>query len=489
MKFSDKAFINRTAVMGHAIISAILVLAYLVELLKGARTPGYFCLFALLCIGPVTAELIVFFKNRESNAVKHMICIGYGIMYMFAIFTTNSILTFTYAFPMFMVVILFMDVRASAMVAAAAFLGNLIYTAHHFVTAGYTSEEMPDVEIRVLGVLLTGIFMILVCMAVKKVNQEKLKQIEAQTSAAEVMTENILGASGKMISGIGETAEKLSRLGESVAHIRDSMNEVSVGSTETAESVQVQMQRTEQIQGHIARVKDTAAQIEASMAETTRMVKEGREQMEALSGQVEKSMDANGRMLAQMNALKEYASQMNTIIETITSIANSTGMLALNASIEAARAGESGRGFAVVANQISGLAGQTKTATINITELIGNIHKELVSVEAAVDVVTESNRANSESTETAAGSLEGISRGTDHVNQKTREMLEIVSSLEAANRDIVDNIQTISAITEEVSAHAGETFNSCEENASLVSAVSKIVENLNLEAQKLQRER
>ena len=110
-------------------------------------------------------------------------------------------------------------------------------------------------------------------------------------------------------------------------------------------------------------------------------------------------------------------------------------------------------------------------------------------MEAAVDVVTESNRANSESTETAAGSLEGISRGTDHVNQKTREMLEIVSSLEAANRDIVDNIQTISAITEEVSAHAGETYNSCEENASLVSAVSKIVENLNLEAQKLQRER
>ena len=196
-------------------------------------------------------------------------------------------------------------------------------------------------------------------------------------------------------------------------------------------------------------------------------------------------MNANEQVLAQMKALSEYTSQMNTIIETITSIANSTGMLALNASIEAARAGEAGRGFAVVAGQISTLANQTKTATVNITELIGNIHKELVSVEAAVDVVTESNRANSESTGTVAESLTGISRGTDNVGQKTKEMLKVVSHLEAANADIVDNIQTISAITEEVSAHAGETYHSCEENAALVTAVMRTVEKLNAEAEKL----
>lgn len=81
-------------------------------------------------------------------------------------------------------------------------------------------------------------------------------------------------------------------------------------------------------------------------------------------------MDANNRVLEKMKVLTEYTNKMNTIIETITSIANSTGMLALNASIEAARAGEAGRGFSVVATEISGLASQTKDATVNITELI-----------------------------------------------------------------------------------------------------------------------
>ena len=484
-KLSEKAYINRIAIIGHAIIDAVLVLAYAVEVMKGSRTIGYYCFFSLLCMGPVIAELVIYSRNKESGALKHIICIGYGVLYLFAVFTTNSILTFTFAIPMFMVVILFMDVRSSVLIGTLAFLGNLIYVGWHFVTAGYSSEEMPDVEIRVMCMLLTGVFMVLVCMAVTKVNREKLRQIEAQTNAAKGMADSILGASGAMISGIGETGEKLGKLGESVEYIRNSMNEVTMGSTETAESVQVQMQRTEQIQGHIMRVKDTAALIEASMLETAQMVEDGRTQMEALAGQVEKSMNANEQVLAQMKALSEYTGQMNTIIETITSIANSTGMLALNASIEAARAGEAGRGFAVVAGQISTLANQTKTATVNITELIGNIHKELVSVEAAVDVVTESNRANSESTGTVAESLTGISRGTDNVGQKTKEMLKVVSHLEAANADIVDNIQTISAITEEVSAHAGETYHSCEENAALVTAVMRTVEKLNAEAEKL----
>ena len=88
--------------------------------------------------------------------------------------------------------------------------------------------------------------------------------------------------------------------------------------------------------------------------------------------------------------------RMNTIIETITSIANSTGMLALNASIEAARAGEAGRGFAVVASQISTLASQTKSATVNITELINHINTELESVRSAVNIVADSNQQNRE---------------------------------------------------------------------------------------------
>ncbi len=485
MKLSENAYINRTAITAHSIIGLVLFAAYAIELMKGSRTLGYFAVFSVLCLVPLLAEFIIYKKNKESGAIKHFIAIGYSILYLFAIFTTNSALPFTYAFPMYMVIILYMDVRTSVLIACGGFFGNLAYIVYQGMTVGYTAAELPDLEIRMAAMVLTGIFMIMCCVAVRKVNTTKMAQIKEQGDAANALADRVLGASDKMITDIGDAAVKVAKLGESVSHIHDSMNEVTMGSNETAESVQVQLQRTEQIQQHIANVMDTTEQIEKDIADTTDKVEEGKKRMDELAAQVEKSMDANSRVLEQMRVLSEYTGQMNTIIETITSIANSTGMLALNASIEAARAGEAGRGFSVVATQISGLASQTKEATVNITSLIENINAELTTVETAIEEVTESNRANAESTEVVTTNFEGIAKGTEDVGVKTKELLEIVKSLEVANGDIVENIQTISAITEQVSAHAGETYEACEENMALANEMTEIVKSLSAEAENL----
>ena len=485
MKLSEKAFVNKMAIICHTIIDVILMLAYTLELVKGSRTITYYAVFSLLCLVPVIVEWILYKKNKESGAIRHIITCSYSVLYLFAIFTTTAELVFTYALPMYMVLILYMDVKISILVAVGGFLGNAVYIGYHALTVGYTVAQLPDLEIRIAAMLMTGVFMVISCRAVSKVNAAKLQQIQEKNEAASALADSVLGASENMVADIQATAEKVERLGESVAHIHESMREVNAGSNETAESVQIQLERTEQIQEHIANVKDTTEQMERDLADTAEKVEMGQRHMEALSEQVARSMDANNQVLERMKELSEYTSQMNIIIDAITSIANSTGMLALNASIEAARAGEAGRGFAVVASQISGLANQTKEATVSITTLIENINNELQSVEAAVEVVTESNQANSESTQVVSENFAGITTGTENVSRQAKGLLEIVTELEAANADIVENIQTISAITEEVSAHAGETFNACEENMELVSDVTGIVENLDAEAEKL----
>ena len=486
-KYSEKAYINHMTILGHTIIVTVLFLAYTLELIKGSRTIGYYTVFSLLAVVPVIAEYVIYQKQPESSFIRHVIGIGYSVLYLFAIFTTHSVTPFVYAFPMFMVIILFMDVRFCILICVGAILGNVAYIAYYAVSIGYHAEEIPDLEIRVAALLLTGIFMVMSTVAVKKVNGEKLKIMEQQAQENATLLENVLGTSNSMVSGIGEVVEKMKHMGESVTHIRESMNQVSAGSTETAESVMAQMLRTEQIQQHIVNVKESTAGIEQNMAETERRVEEGMQQMNALSQQVDISISANKEMLEKMNALREYSNQMNTIIDTINSIAGSTGMLALNASIEAARAGESGKGFAVVASEISNLANQTKMATVDITKLIENIKKELQSVIEAVDVVTDSNHASENNTQVVTDSFDGIAGEAKHIGEQTRELLDIVESLKTANADIVENIRTISAIVEEVSAHANETYNACEENSRLVDSVTEIVQELNDDAQKLQR--
>lgn len=322
--------------------------------------------------------------------------------------------------------------------------------------------------------------------AVQKVNRVKLSQIQEQSEASAALSENIIQTARQMSQEISDVSTQVLEMGSSMNQMHDSMEQVTQGSTENAESVQNQLLKTEQIQKYIDTVKDAAQQIEANMEGTAQDVSDGRKRIDILSNQIDKSMEANQQMITQMDALSQYAGQMNTIIETITSIANSTGMLALNASIEAARAGEAGRGFAVVASQISTLASQTKSATVNITELINHINTELESVRSAVNIVADSNQQNRESTKAVSGNFNHIMEGTDTVVAQAQELMGIVDDLFSANREITENIQAISAITEEVSAHANETYHACEQNSILVNHVSSIVSSLNENAAKLQ---
>lgn len=484
--FSEKGYINHMALTGHTIIGTVLFAAYGLELFKGARTPGYFAVFSLLCLVPVIAEWLLYRKNPEDGKIMYIMGVGYGVLYMFAIYTTNSLLTCTYAFPMFMVIVLYMNVRFCLLSGGWVFLGNVICVVRDFATTGYAPKEIADVEIRLAAVLVTAAFMVLATVAVKKVNSVKMEKIGLQTREAKEAAGQVLSASGHMITDIERVAERMGTLGESMEQIKTSMNEISAGSLESADAISRQTQRTETIQQHIGSVKDTTAGIEENMRETARRVETGRQQMETLGRQVSDSAAASHRMQERMKELDANAQQMNTIIETITSVANSTGMLALNASIEASRAGEAGRGFAVVASEISALAKQTKTASANITGLIRRISEALFEVASAVDVVTENNEANEQSTRAVTENFLGIAQGTEAVGRQTGALMSAVESLALANADIVENIQTISAITEEVSAHAGETCSACEENAALVDSVTGMVYGLNSEAKKLQ---
>ena len=64
--------------------------------------------------------------------------------------------------------------------------------------------------------------------------------------------------------------------------------------------------------------------------------------------------------------------------------------------------------------------------------------------------------------------------------------MSIVDELENANHEIVESIQTISAITEEVSAHASETYTVCEDNSLLLNSATEAVQSLSADAEKLQ---
>lgn len=482
----DTGLVNKVAIGGHITMDTILLISYLVELLKGKRTVGYFLIVAAFMVLPVIAELIVYSKKKDAVSIRHILAYSYGIFYLFALFTANATCIFVYIVPFFILLTVYSDIKYVTVIGLAGIIANLAWVVMTAVTTGIPSDQMADIEIRVACMVISGIFLWMSTKAVKQINESKLRIMEAQQEKNNELVDRIVETSDGMSAQITNASGQMELLADSMTKIHDSMGEVTKGSSETAQAVQAQLQRTEQIQEHIERVKNAAEGIGTNTTDTAQKVQEGQQHMSVLAGEVDKSIEANQQMVTQMQTLSEYTDQMNTIIETITSIANSTGMLALNASIEAARAGEAGRGFAVVASQISELANQTKTATVNITELIDHINRELQAVSEAAQTVTESNRSNAENTKVVVSNFGTIADGTKNITDVTGDLMTIVKELEAANADIVENIQTISAITEEVSAHANETYDACEENGRLVDSVTGIVSDITEKAQALQ---
>ena len=281
----------------------------------------------------------------------------------------------------------------------------------------------------------------------------------------------------------GELIEKLVGVTESVTN---SMQEISASANTTAGSIEEQSTMTNSIQDAIGVTGESSKQMVDIAMNSNESIQENIRVMEELRTQSELITNTNHEVTIAMTKLQNKTKEVEEIAGMILNISSQTNLLALNASIEAARAGEAGRGFAVVASQISTLASQTKSATVNITELINHINTELESVRSAVNIVADSNQQNRESTQAVSGNFNHIMEGTDTVVAQAQELMGIVDDLFSANREITENIQTISAITEEVSAHANETYHACEQNSILVNHVSSIVSSLNENAAKLQ---
>lgn len=486
--FNEKAYVNTQAFIGHLIMNVALLGAYIVEYLKGARDISYTAVMLLLTAGSSIGEYVIWRKKPESDKMKYFMVGCFAVLYLFVLFTTKSILPFTYAIPIFFLVSLYSDLRLCLIVGGVANLMNITSIIVSFSIFGYTEEQMPDVDIRIMLFLLLAVYMAINTISNHKVNEVKLTRIQEQKDETGRLLRDVLRIANDMIHNLENVSRKMATLGESVLRIRDAMGEVSMGSTEAAESIQEQLIQTKSIQDYITQVKDTTDTIESNMEQTEGMVDEGRLKMTTLSEQMERSIRTNEAVLKQVAELNSYTQKMNVIIETITNIANSTGMLALNAGIEAARAGEAGKGFAVVADEITRLANQTKTATINITELINSINKELREVSKAVENATISNRDNVERTMAAHESFNGIAKENVNINGQVKELTVAVEALGAANAEIVEKIQTVSAIMEEVSAHANETYEACEENKRMVEQVGELMKRLNESAEKLKAE-
>ena len=163
----------------------------------------------------------------------------------------------------------------------------------------------------------------------------------------------------------------------------------------------------------------------------------------------------------------------------ITSIAEETNLLALNASIEAARAGEQGKGFGVVASEIQKLAEQTNESAAHIEEIVQELLQDAEKAVETMYGVKEIMHTQSDHVEQTQSAFEQVQSGVQESIEGINRISGHTTRLNDARENVVGIVRNLTAIAEANAAGTEQTSASTtEETSASTTEVGAIMEDI-----------
>ncbi|MGE7959354.1 Cache 3/Cache 2 fusion domain-containing protein [Pseudomonas sp. NPDC089530] len=283
---------------------------------------------------------------------------------------------------------------------------------------------------------------------------------------------------------IGQLAGSFNQMGQAlstmVEHIRKAAQEVNGRAQALSglsggayEGMEQQSGEISSMAGAVEEFSATSLNIADNMGNTERLAQEnaqqtriGRTSMDEASASLEQIAGALNSTATVINTLGQRSEEIGGIVGVITSIADQTNLLALNAAIEAARAGEQGRGFAVVADEVRNLASRTREATDEISVMINSIQQETGN---AIATMEQGN----------ALMQEGLSRNANVASALAR--------IDEQSRSAGQQFAAITTATQEQSSTATLLSSNLQSIALANSEQREVVSNLAITAKELEK--
>ncbi|HEY9862152.1 MAG TPA: methyl-accepting chemotaxis protein, partial [Candidatus Obscuribacterales bacterium] len=134
---------------------------------------------------------------------------------------------------------------------------------------------------------------------------------------------------------------------------------------------------------------NTMEEVATMSQETTVAAAANQEDLIRMATTMRQLVAATNSISTKLEVISEKANNINSVVNTITKVADQTNLLSLNAAIEAEKAGEYGLGFAVVAREIRRLADQTAVATLDIEQMVKEMQSSVSTGVMEMDKFTK----------------------------------------------------------------------------------------------------
>jgi methyl-accepting chemotaxis protein len=229
--------------------------------------------------------------------------------------------------------------------------------------------------------------------------------------------------------GRGKLEDMFRAVGDTSARLAAAATQILASNSQQASGAQAQLAAVSETMASLEEVSRTSlgsAERARDAAETARRSDElGRQGHAAVDEAVEvmsRAKEQADGVAQNILELAEQATAIGDITALIDDLAEQTNVLALNAAIEATRAGEHGKGFAVVASEVKSLAEQSRRATAEARQVLGEIQKM-------------ANRSVL-STEESTRGMEAAVRTVQHAGEIIRQFADLGTRLSEAVAEI-----------------------------------------------------
>ena len=340
----------------------------------------------------------------------------------------------------------------------------------------YTSARLWVAILLVLSSSLGLVMGVWIARAISRPINE-VKQVAERIAGGDLTGEELVVHSrdevGELASSMNEMQKSLRNIVQSistnaqnVANASEEFSAVSqqigANSDETSAQANAVSAATEEVNRGLQTVASATEEMSASIHE---IAKNATEAAKVANNAMKTASDTNGIV----TKLGASSAEIGQVIKVITSIAQKTDLLALNATVEAARAGEVGAGFAVVANEVKELAKQTANATEDISRKIETIQADAKSAVTAIASISEVIGHVNDISGTIATAVEEQSATTS-------EMSRNLSEAAKGSGDVAQNIHGVAQAAQSTSQGATDSQKAAKELAQMSTQLQELVQ-------------
>jgi len=302
------------------------------------------------------------------------------------------------------------------------------------------------------------------------------QELSATAEEVAASTQQVAKSMEELSKGHLDQSESVNHSSILVEQLIQAIGQIAAGAQEQATNVTQTSEMIEQMARGVEDVANNTQQVARGAKMAADTAEEGGQAVEKTIAGMKQIKTTVFESAKRIKELGEQSQQIGEIIQVIDDIAEQTNLLALNAAIEAARAGEHGKGFAVVADEVRKLAERSGKATKEIATLINNIQKGTSVAVEAMEVGTREVETGAQLADNAGEALREILTTITQANDQIQSITAAIEQISASSAEVVKAVDNVAAITEENTAATEEMSASSTEVQLAISNIAAIAE-------------